>query len=459
MADAKLTYRVTPPAAFVATNAELVITATNSSGADIKFASKDEIQIAFPSSIVANQNFSGTTGGSGYDVARSTSGNYFSVKAPFGFTLKPGGVMTITFTQVPIAATPVSAANIGITEIIGGVTVPVNLQFDVKSADLGIIAWLDKLIVGESQPATLKWQSSGGVSVVVSGFPTGTGQKTFPVTGKPPYFGSTTVYVPTFPPNPQDKNYTVQVFTGGGNHEQTMVTLQQNPPIINDFSSDPENLNIKVDTSVTMTWLVQFASSVILNTPTIANWRQPINANPFTTVPGTDLLEAYQQNYRQLPETADYILFVDGYRTPAVKKICFVLAPVPLVYFKFGTKDLKGVKFKTNPNWPAVEMEQKGNIYTFTIFQPGGKADVFYLGSGDEKHPQIQYFDYTKNGGKFQLSWITANLKTLVLNGNINIEPNQIVNGTLEVSDPGTYTLVGKMDNGLTINSVLDVTA
>ena len=57
MSNSKLTYRATPPAAFEGTKVDLTVTATNTSGADIKFAKNDEIQIAFPATMVDNQNF------------------------------------------------------------------------------------------------------------------------------------------------------------------------------------------------------------------------------------------------------------------------------------------------------------------------------------------------------------------------------------------------------------------
>jgi len=463
MPNSKLTYRVTPPAAFVATSVGIVISATNSSGADIEFNKADEIQITFPDTIVANQNFTASTPeGSGYSAGKALAGNYFSVKAPFGFNLKPGDAMTITFSQVPIASDPDSGSNIGISESIGGGDpVLVSLPFEVKAAGLGIIAWLDKLVVGESQPATLNWQSSGGVQVVVSGFPTGTGQKTFPVQGEPPFLDSTIVYVPIQPQKPQQWFYTVTVYTGAGNHEQITVALQQNPPIINSYTSDPELKKIRVDASAVLSWHVQFASSVILTTPTIPNWRQPINANSYTANPGADLRKAYRFNFSQLPKTADYILTANGFSQPAVETITFTLEPVSLLYFKFSSKGGPNIIFKTDTaNWNSPSKSSDPNLSTFTIYQPGGTADVYYLGSGDTVHPQIQFFDFTKKDGKFQLEWVTANLKTLVLNPNgIAITESQIANGTMEVEAAGVYTLTGTTAAGLSVNSVLEVSA
>lgn len=459
MPNAKLSYRATPPAAFVSTKVDITVTATNTGDADIKLVKNDEIQIAFPATMVDNQNFTvSTPPKSGYSAAKSTAGDYFSVKAPFGLVLKPGDVMTITFSQAPIVSTPTTGINIVVSEFIGTTTPAlVNLPFEVKSAGLGIIAWLDKMIVGELQPSTLYWQSSGGTQVVISGYPTGTGQKTCSVKG------NTQVYVPVQASNPQQWKYTLQVFTGdGGSHEETSVTLQVNPPIINSFVSAPINKTIRVDASVELSWLVQFASSVILTTPTIPNWRQPINANPYKTVPGADIRKAYWLNAAQVPDTVDYILSVNGFLPPAPQTITFHLEPVKLLYFKFTTKGGNVAVFKTDPaNWnTALKLPNNENPTTFTIFQPGGKADVYYLGGNDKTHPQIPFFDFSKNAGKFTLEWVTANLKTLVLNpNNVPITGDQIVNGKLDVDSPGVYTLTGTTEGGLTVDSVLEVVA
>ncbi len=454
MSNSKLKYRVTPPAAFQGTKVDLTVTATNTGEADIKFAKNDEIQIAFPVTMVDNQNFAASTPpNSGYSATKSTAGPYFSVKAPFGLVLKPGDVMTVAFSQAPIVNTPATDINIIVSEFIGSVTpVVVNLPFEVKSSGLGIIAWLDKMIVGELQPATLYWQSSGGTQVVISGFPTGQGQETCGVKG------NTKVYVPVQASNPQQWKYTLQVFTGdGGSHEETSVTLQVNSPILK-FTSAPDVKSIRVDASVELSWLAQFASSLILTTPTIPNWRQPINANPYKTTPGAELRKAYGQNVAQVPEKADYILTANGFLNPAVGILTFTLEPVALLYFKFTTKGGNVATAKTDPdNWnTALEPQTKDTPATFTIYQPGGKVDVYYLGGKDTTHPQIQFFDFTKNAGKFTLEWVTANLKTLVLNPKNVAVP---LNGNLVVDDPGVYTLTGTTAEGLTVNSVLEVVA
>jgi len=457
MSNAKLKYRVTPPAAFVSTKVDITVTATNTGDADIKLVKNDEIQIAFPSTMVDNQNFTvRTPPKSGYSASKSTAGDYFSVKAPFGLVLKPGDTMTITFSQAPIVSTPATSINIVVSEFIGTVTQAlVNLPFEVKSAGLGIIAWLDKMIVGELQPATLYWQSSGGTKVVISGYPTGTGQKTCCVKG------NTKVYVPVQPSDPQQWKYTLQVFTvDGGSHEETSVTLQVNPPIINSYVSAPIEKTIRVDASVELSWLVQFASSVILTTPTRPNWRQPIHANPYKTVPGEDIRKAYQLNFAQMPETVDYILTANGFLKAAAQTITFTLEPVTLLYFKFSKEDRNVFIFKTDPAiWnTALNIPNNDNQGTFTIFQPGGKADVYYLGGNDTTHPQIPFFYFTKNAGKFTLEWVTANLKTLVLKPkNVVITGDQIANGKLDVDTAGVYTLTGTTAGGLTVDSVLVV--
>jgi len=182
-----------------------------------------------------------------------------------------------------------------------------------------------------------------------------------------------------------------------------------------------------------------------------------------TVNPGDDLQKAYRLNYGQMPDQVDYIITANGYKKAAVGLVSFKIKPVTLLYFKYQNKDGTGLVFQTDPStqkYKAFKLEtvSDGSLSTFTLYQPGMKQDVYYLGTADTTHPQIRYFEATANGGKFDLTWLSANLKTLVLNpGNINIAEADIASGTHTVDNPGTYTLTGTTADGLSVNSVLEV--
>ncbi len=458
-------YRVAPPAAFLNTTTNIVITATNNSAENISFTDSDEIQITFPSTMVSSQDFSGSTPAqSGYTVNKTVGGDSFSVTVSFNaVTVEPGDALTITFSQVPISATAGDTA-VGIVEKMNGQEKNTSLDFTIKAQGLGIIAWLDKLIVGQSEPTQLNWLSSGGIKVVISGFPTGDGTVERPVEHDPPEVQSTTVYVPKSDTVAQ-RNYTATVYSSS-NHVDQIVTLQQNPPIINSYTSTPPATEaIAVNKSVELSWHTQFASSVILTTPTIPNERQNIPANPLTLTPGSDLFSAFRLNYGQLPKQAEYIITANGFKQADVEKLAFTIKPATFLYFKFANKDGTGLTFQTNPStqvYIAWELNtvSNGSLSTFTLYQPGMIQEVYYLGSGDTTHPQIQYFEAPENSGKFDLTWITANLDSLVLNpGNITIPTADIASGTHTVDSAGTYTLTGTTAAGLSVNSVLEVKA
>lgn len=453
-ASTKLVYRVAPDSAFLNTSVRIVITATNTTSSDIIFSDSDEIIIAFPSSMVSSQKFSGSTPEkSGYTVSPTVGAPSFSVTVSFGnVVIRPNDTLIITFDQVPIVNV-VGSPSVAITEKMGS-TNSTNLPFSIKAAGLGIIAWLDKLIVGQSETTQLNWYTSGGTSVIISGFPTGTGQKQFEISDK---LTSTPVYVPEGYPN---WPYTATVYSSSS-HVDQLVSLQQNPPMINEYSSVPlATQELAINETAELTWATQFASSVILTTPLIPNARQKIPAIPLTVSPGKDLQQAYSSNYEQLPATADYTLTVNGYKQAAVGDISFKIKPITLVYFKYADLEKTQIKFQTDPvtteykTWKFIS----GDVNQFVINQPGSVKDIFYLGVADTVHPQIQYFESTANAGKFDLTWTTQNLNQLVLTpGNIPIASGSINSGTLTVDTAGTYTLTGTTASGLIVISILEV--
>lgn len=455
MSNTKLQYRVTPPSAFIKTTVEqLTIIVSNGSSANIVFTANDQLTITIPADLVSGYGFSfSTSTGSGFAVNKGNKAGIYLVTVPFNdVTLKPGDSFQVIFSQVPVGDTA-DSYNINVSELLGGDTNVDSLPFTLQSVGLGVIAWLDKLIVGETEATNLNWTTTGGSQVIISGFPTGSGQQQVGLSGNIP------VYVPQRGDTSQ-WTYTVTVYSGQ-NSKGALVVLQKNPPVINSFDSSPDSASpIAVDQAVTLSWHTQFASSVILTTPTLPNARQRIPANPLQVTPGLDLVKTYQYSWSQLPPTAEYILTANGFSEAAVKTVNIAFKPIQLVYFKYSAKSGGNPMFKVDPEtWQAVAFEQgSANLATFTVYQPGGSKTVYYLGDGDQTHPQIRYFAATEDKGAYDLEWVTANCQSLVLNpGNIPITGGDITSGTKTGLAPGTYTLTGTAANGATVNSVLQV--
>ncbi len=462
----KLSYTFQPAQAFVATSTNLTFTITNPLGGNtILFSGGpkgDEIDVYFPvgnsnTDLVTALQFTATSNTPGFTCAKSAAGDYFIVRAPAGASLTPGSQVVIVFNSVTI--NPIAGqTSVTIKEYIGATENDTAVVITKLPQELGIIAWLQPWTVGQNQMATLYWQSMGGTFVQISGFPDGTGTKTFPVQGNPPYPGNTDVGVLT---TESQRTYTVAVYTSDNQHKEVPVTLTQHSPLITSYTSDRSG-TISVADTVQLEWSLLFAASNTLQTPAIT-LRNPIS--PTSVVPGNDMVKAYQGNYASMPNTASYVLTAYGYQNNPSQGLSFQLAPVQLAYFKFSTQEsggLSGIIFKTIPaGWIPTQLEiVSPTLNVLTIFQPGQTSNVYYLGSGDTIHPQIQYFNAADDGsGQYKFSWVTANLKALVLNpGSYQIGAANIQQGSQTLSlTAGQYILTGTGTNGDTIQSVLDV--
>ena len=465
-------YSFQPPQVFVATTVDLKLVIENPvTGTPVFFAGGpdgDEIDITFPvgsgnTDLVNALTFTATSLTEGFTCALDAGGTYFAVKSPIGTTVQPGERIEINFVNVVVngaTTSPPAAASVLIQEYIGSESGNISVNIDKLPAQLGIIAWLDPLIVGLNQPSTLYWQSMGGIGVEISGFPSGSGAEKFPVAGQPPYADSckVTIASTTIP----QRTYTAKVYTGDNQHRETTVTLTQQPPLILSYDAD-KGAKIGAADTVVLSWRSLYGSSTAISTPAaiINNPDSPVQVHP-----GNDLVEAYRGNFGNMPATANYPLTVNGYLNPATAPMSFEISPVGLAYFKFGTMNnegmLSGVKVQTDPaDWGATELQLSNELNTFAIYQPGGATSLFYLGSGDTTHPQIQYFEAeSKGSGQYELTWVTANVSTLVLNpGTIQITGERIQRGsqivTLTTSE--TYTLTGTAANGQTIVSLLNI--
>jgi hypothetical protein len=459
-------YDIQPSQAFVATNTVLTLTITNPLGGNtVRFAGGpkgDEIDVYFPvgkdkTDLTLAIQFTATCNTPGFTCGKATAGNYFVVRAPAGASLTPGGQVVILFNPVTINSIA-GQATITIKEIIGSSENDKDVSVTKLPQELGIIAWLQPWTIGANQYSTLLWQSMGGTSVQISGYAGGTGTKTFPVSGNPPYPGNTQV---TVQPSEAQRTYTVAVYTSDNQHKEVPVTLTQHAPLITSYTADKSGI-LSVTDPVTLNWSLMFAGSSTLQTPAL-NKNNP--NPPLVVVPGQDIAKAFQGNYPAMPDTASYLLTAYGYQVNPSETLSFKLAAVQLAYFKFSSNDngsLSGLVYKTDPaQWPPVQLEVVSpTLNILTIFQPGQFSSVYYLGSGDTVHPQIQYFEATDNGkGEYIFNWVTANLKSLVLNpGNHQIDSSSIQSGSLTLAPTaGKYILTGTGTNGDTIVSMLDV--
>lgn len=459
-------YTFQPNQAFVATDIALTLTIQNPiTGNSVQFAGGprgDEIDIYFPvgssaTDLVSALTFNATSQTQKFTCAKAASGDYFIVRAPAGATLTPGSQIVILFQPVTVNGVTGEAA-VKIKEYIGSAKNDDSKVITKLPQELNIIAWLDPWTIGLNQKATLLWQSMGGTTVEIHGFTDGPPVRIFKVSGDPPHPGNTDVGVGA---TEIQHTYIVRVLTDDGNHRETSVTLTQHQPMITSFTADRSGTISVIDT-VNLCWSLLYAASSSLKTP------PQLLTNPLSpkaVVPGQDIVQAYKGNYGAMPDTASYVLTAYGFQGNPSLTLSFQLAPVQLSFFKFSVNKggvLSGIVYRTNPqNWAPVQMNVVSpTLNTLTIFQPGQDSNIYYLGSGDTVNPQVQYFNAADDGnGQFLFSWVTANLKALVLNpGGIQIASGDIQTGSQTLSlTAAQYTLTGTGNNGNTIVSVLDV--
>lgn len=464
-----LQYSFQPDEVFISTSTDLKLVITNpADGKLINFMGGpdgDSIDIIFPignteTDLVETINFN-TKVPTGTTCAKSAFGDYFTLRFTNNSTkLQPGQQLTVTFLGVPINSKckPSTPAVIKIKENLEneGASV-VNIDKRPNNT-LDIIAWVSPSTIALNNSATLYWQSTGGTKVVVGPF--NSGDKTFPVEGPPPSPGNTRINIPST--TESQRTYTLTVYTSDQQHTQVPVTLTQNPPLITAFTSDKSGA-ITVDDSMTLDWFFLWGTSSAI----ISNSGLQLN-NPLTGIkvnPGHEVMESYSNNYQNMPSSVYYELDVNGFKNGATKRVSIDLLPVHMLYFKYTKRVgnvLSGIaKSFDYPGWKAQKLDIKSpTLAVLTLYQPGGKTEVYYLGDGDTTHPQVQYFDYTSKGnGVYELSWITANLVKLELNPGSDIPAEHIKLGTKEVnlSSSSTYILKGTAADGSVITSQLNV--
>jgi hypothetical protein len=467
-----LQYAVAPQQFFVGLTQSLTLTITNGTTSPVSLDQNDadEIDVTFPVSpplseadgLVDAVTFSVPQPPPGWSVGPRT-GSMWAIAPNGKQTINPGASVSVQFTGLAVNAT-VGNPVIKVQEFIGDGSGTYSLTVTKVPQALSVIAWPVPYTVGLNQNSIINWNSFGGVSVTVENLQYPPYSQTINVQGNPPYSDSLAVHLlPTDPGH----SFGVVVNTGDGRHAQTSVPISQASPLITSFApmTTPPN-PLPAGQTVQLAWSTLFAAQAFLQRPNGTNAAvQPNPLRPLTVNPAAEVLQGAGGVFDSLPANATYTLQTTGFQTPASMSLAFPLARVALSYFKFTTNPSGGgtpqvVYAVANPAWPAVGLTGGGgsfsSVWVLTVYQPGGNNDVYYLG-GDTTHPQVQYFAATASGKQWTLTWVTANLAALTLNG---VAQDQIASGsqTVEPTVSTTYVLSGTGTNGQTITSSLDVT-
>lgn len=473
-----LEYAVMPSQIVAGSQQSLTLTATNpANGSRIEFTpgpQGDEIVLIIPAppgqtgaaALTDKVDFSAQSESDGFIAgAQPGESNSFVIR-PLGQTvLQPGQAITVRLGPVTVNSDP-GQASLTVEEYIGTNSATATVDLTKSKQPLQITAWLSQQVAGKGEAVTLFWQSAGGTVVDIVGLDGGDGTRSFPVQGKtPPYSGQLSF----MPAAVGSMVLTLTVRTGDGLKTASVaVALTVRAPGLARFTSVPASgTTLAVDKPVTLDWNVLYARAVSLTTPSGAGPQQ-VPAQPLRQmqrVPGDDALRGAVA-VTDIPATVDYVLTATGYAPQAQARLSFTLEPVSFLFFKYLDRDaggkLSGLSFGLNPvSWTACQMVL-GDLNTFTLYQPGGSAETYYLGASDSTHPQIPYFAATAApaDGKVTVTWQTANLTSLVLDpGGTEIPAADIAQGSYEVALPADnlVTLTGTAANGETVPSVLFV--
>ncbi|MEP7730451.1 hypothetical protein [Marinomonas primoryensis] len=468
-----LTYLIEPKQVFIATTTNLTLTITNpiTSPALLFEGGRDpsSIEITIPVGQSADDlstadTFTASASTTGFSVSKVGDKYQVTSSVSSGTTLNPGQNILVTFTNVSISNTAASTS-VTIEEFITSSSATTSVQVNKVQEELGIYAWIDPLTIGESGISTLWWQTTGGETVTIAGSSAQPFPDQFPVTGKPPHTESYIIDAP-IGQNAQT-TYTLQVFATGKAPQKATATLTKHVPVITSFGladkTQEGGMNIGPTESNNLFWTSLYATAAYWTGPLgRSQWyTNPVQSQFPPITPGLDVYNA-SNDKSKLPGTAEYSLTLTGY-DPTNKghnfttSVTLDIQKVQLAYFKYAKNDngdLSGIIYKTIPeNWPGTHyvVEHDGSA-VLTIYQPGGNNSVYYLGSSDTFHPQIQYFAQQENTST--ISWVTANLVSLTLNGE---SVSDIDHGQYEAPSAGVYTLVGSASDGTQVQSVLKV--
>ncbi len=453
-----LAYTIDPSTVFVNSTVSFMLTVTNPvTSGTLTLQSTDEIDVTFPASLTSSYTFLATSPGNFTVGQPFTNSPTYKINPPDAYRMVPGASFAIVFESVAVVASlSPTPASITIQEAIGDNPVAgTSVNVAKTNVSLGVVAWLTPWDVALGAPSTLTWTSTGASGVTVFGLPNVPGgQQSVAVSGK---MSVTPRYTD------RQTTYTLVANTNDGTQSSAFpVTQTQVAPQITSFDDGNGPRTIKVDQAVALTWTTAYAQYVQLTTP--AGKKGPVNANPPLPISHTPGQEAYSGAPGGVPKTVTYTLQAVGFQQPAVRKITYTLQPVTPLWFKFLNKaadgTLSGMQWKLDAQWLGFNVVF-GDVAVLKITQPGGAVDTYYLGSGNQTDPQIQYFNAAAGASNVTLSWVTANLTSLTLDPGAQVitGPN-IASGSQTVAPAATttYVLTGTAANGKKISSTLVVT-
>jgi hypothetical protein len=468
-----LQYAINPPKVFVSTTTDLTLVITNplNSGQTVTFrpgAQGDLVEVTFTGqqAVTDDFNFASQSLTTGFTAGTLSPGSgVFNVQPTSLQKLEPGQTIKVLFPAVVVNG-QTGTAQVQIEEFIGDSDETTTVSVERVAQELRVISWIDPQVIGLGQKTTLRWISFAGTKVKVSGFPGGTGEQTFPVHGDPPHPDSTQVGVAA---DEGFRTYTLTVYTNDNKHAKDEATVYQNPPVISSLDGDPPTGSVvRPNQPVLLTWGTLFGQYAYLITPT-ANAPADLNVStPVRVVPGDDAFASAGGG--PVPGQVTYELFVGGYKRGATQDVTYTISPVKILYFKYNTRDpgtgkLSGVSWKLDPpTWRGVRVTGAADLSKIAVTQPGAPDTVWWLGSGDTAHPQVQFFDASAaTSGAYTLRWVTANVKSLVLSWNDGspqsyaVPSGDVAGGVYNVTPKGStqYLLTATGANGEVVTSAL----
>ncbi|MBL9128007.1 MAG: hypothetical protein JNL97_10190 [Verrucomicrobiales bacterium] len=391
-------------------------------------------------------------------------------------TLMPGDSVVIEFDSLPIVAETGSPEVLVDVEV-GSTRRPgFPLPVQVVAPQAGVIAWVDRPVLGLNETTTLRWTSQGGTTVRVVGFTTQavpSGYRDFPVGG-----ASSTPLAPSADAGPvsSEHNYTVQLIAQPGDKvlAETQVACYLHRPFVAEYGILERGnvvpaITIDYGQKVTLRWRCRYVDPEqgiglsfmgLRGLPDSTTTLSPETALPF--------------NQDQIVIT----LTAPGFGAPATADATVNFRPIQILYFKYLALTpvegrppiLSNAQFRTLPaNIPGSQVSTvpgSPGTLRLTVTGPGG-TQTRYLGTEDEPYLEIRYFapdNPVQSGQPFHLRWLTHRATRLTLRtpqGDQPITAENIADGTsqpLTVTEPTTYVLTAVGNDGGILTSTLLVT-